>query len=462
MNRKKDHKDSKKTLTRREFIGRSAATAAGFMIIPRHVLGGTGTKAPSDTLNIACIGVGGKGSSDIRSVSSENIVALCDVDGRQMADFLASEHNSPEQKAMYEKANKYKDFRVLLDKEKNIDAVTVTTPDHTHAVIAMNAIRRGKHVFVQKPLTHTIKEARLLAQAAKEAGIVSQMGNQGHAGEGGRLINEWIWDGAIGDVREVHCWTNRPIWPQGIEAPKETPAVPDELEWDIWLGPASYRPYHPAYHPFSWRGWWDFGTGALGDMGAHILDHPFWALKLGHPRYVQASSTQFTEDSYPVAEVVTYDFPARGKMPSVRLKWYDGGIMPPRPEELEDGRMMGDSGGGGIFVGDKGKLMFSTYGRNPRIIPESKMREYQRPEKTIPRSPGIHEEWVEAIKKGQKSTSDFSYSGTLTEVMLLGNVAVATKEQNAKLEWDGVKMEFKNLPEANKFIHAEYREGWSL
>jgi len=462
MNRKKDHKDSKKTLTRREFIGRSAATAAGFMIIPRHVLGGTGTKAPSDTLNIACIGVGGKGSSDIRSVSSENIVALCDVDGRQMADFLASEHNSPEQKTMYEKANKYKDFRVLLDKEKNIDAVTVTTPDHTHAVIAMNAIRRGKHVFVQKPLTHTIKEARLLAQAAKEAGIVSQMGNQGHAGEGGRLINEWIWDGAIGDVREVHCWTNRPIWPQGIEAPKETPAVPDELEWDIWLGPASYRPYHPAYHPFSWRGWWDFGTGALGDMGAHILDHPFWALKLGHPRYVQASSTQFTEDSYPVAEVVTYDFPARGKMPSVRIKWYDGGIMPPRPEELEDGRMMGDSGGGGIFVGDKGKLMFSTYGRNPRIIPESKMREYQRPEKTIPRSPGIHEEWVEAIKKGQKSTSDFSYSGTLTEVMLLGNVAVATKEQNAKLEWDGVKMEFKNLPEANKFIHAEYREGWSL
>lgn len=462
MNRKKDHKDSKKTLTRREFIGRSAATAAGFMIIPRHVLGGTGYKAPSDTLNIGCIGVGGKGSSDIRSVSTENIVALCDVDGRQMADFLASEHNTPEQKAMYEKANKYKDFRVLLDKEKNLDAVTVTTPDHTHAVIAMNAIRRGKHVFVQKPLTHTIKEARLLAQAAKEAGIISQMGNQGHAGEGGRLINEWIWDGAIGDVREVLCWTNRPIWPQGIEAPKEAPAVPDELEWDIWLGPASYRPYHPAYHPFSWRGWWDFGTGALGDMGAHILDHPFWALKLGHPKYVQASSTQFTEDSYPVAEVVTYDFPARGKMPPVRLKWYDGGIMPPRPEELEDGRMMGDSGGGGLFVGDKGKLMYSTYGKNPRIIPESKMREYQRPEKTIPRSPGIHEEWVEAIKKGKKSTSDFSYSGTLTEVMLLGNVAVATKEHNTKLEWDSENMEFKNLTEANEFLHMEYREGWSL
>ncbi|MFW6139841.1 MAG: Gfo/Idh/MocA family protein [Acidobacteriota bacterium] len=462
MDRKKDHKDSKKTLTRREFIGRSAATAAGFMIIPRHVLGGSGYKAPSDTLNIGCIGVGGKGSSDIRSVSSENIVALCDVDGRQMAEFLVSEPNTPEQKAMYEKANKYKDFRLLLDKEKNIDAVTITTPDHTHAVIAMNAIKRGKHVFVQKPLTHTIKEARLLAQAAEEAGIISQMGNQGHAGEGGRLINEWIWDGAIGDVREVHCWTNRPIWPQGIEAPKETPDVPDELEWDLWLGPAPSRPYHPAYHPFNWRGWWDFGTGALGDMGAHILDHPFWALKLGHPKYVQASSPEFTEDSYPVAEAVTYDFPARGNLPPVRLKWYDGGITPPRPEELEDGRMMGDSGGGGLFVGSKGKLMFSTYGNNPRIIPESKMREYQRPEKTIPRSPGIHEEWVEAIKKGEKSTTDFSYSGLLTEVMLLGNVAVGTKKHNTKLEWDGENMEFKNLPEANEFIHTEYRKGWSL
>ena len=417
---------------------------------------------PSDKVNLAFVGITGRGLKNLQALQDQNIVALCDVDGRQMADFLASEHNTPEQKAMYEKANKYKDFRVLLDKEKNLDAVTVTTPDHTHAVIAMNAIRRGKHVFVQKPLTHTIKEARLLAQAAKEAGIVSQMGNQGHAGEGGRLINEWIWDGAIGDIREVHCYTNRPIWPQGIEAPKETPAVPDELEWDIWLGPASYRPYHPAYHPFSWRGWWDFGTGALGDMGAHILDHPFWALKLGHPKYVQASSTQFTEDSYPVAEVVTYDFPARGKMPPVRLKWYDGGIMPPRPDELEEGRMMGDSGGGGLFVGDKGKLMYSTYGKNPRIIPESKMREYQRPEKTIPRSPGIHEEWVEAIKKGKKSTSDFSYSGTLTEVMLLGNVAVATKEHNTKLEWDGKKMEITNLPDANEFLHMEYREGWSL
>ncbi|MBD3413019.1 MAG: gfo/Idh/MocA family oxidoreductase [Candidatus Aminicenantes bacterium] len=462
MKEKKDKKEVKKTLTRREFMGRSAATAAGFMIIPRHVLGGTGTKPPSDTLNIGCVGVGGKGSSDIRSVSSENIVALCDVDGRQMADFLGSEHNSAEQKTMYEKASKYQDFRVLLDKEKNIDAIAVSTPDHTHAVIAMNAIKRGKHVFVQKPLTHTIKEARLLAEAAKKAGIVSQMGNQGHAGEGGRLINEWIWDGAIGNVREVHCWTNRPIWPQGIEAPKDTPSVPDELAWDIWLGPASYRPYHPAYHPFSWRGWWDFGTGALGDMGAHILDHPFWALKLGHPTTVQASSSPFTEDSYPVAEVVTYEFPARGEMPPVVLKWYDGGIMPPRPDELQEGRMMGDSGGGGLFVGDKAKLMYSTYGRNPRIIPESKMRQYQRPEKTIPRSPGIHEEWIKAIKQGDKSTTDFSYSGLLTEVMLLGNVAVATQEHNTKLEWDGKKQEFKNLPQANKFIHMEYRKGWSL
>ncbi len=443
-------------------MGRSAAAAAGLMIVPRHVLGGRGYTAPSDTLNIGCIGVGGKGSSDIRSCSGENIVALCDVDDTQMARFLKSDHSTPEQKAMYDKAGKYRDFRVMLEEEKGIDAVTVSPPDHTHAVAAMTAMKMGKHAFVQKPLTHTIKEARILAQTAKQMNVVTQMGNQGHAGEGARLINEWIWDGAIGDVHEVHCFTNRPIWPQGIEAPKEIPSVPSTLDWNVWLGPARFRPYHPAYHPFKWRGFWDFGTGALGDMGAHILDHPFWALKLGHPTTVQASSTPYTEDSCPLAEIVTYEFPQRGEMPPVTLKWFDGGMMPPRPEGLEDGRMMGDSGGGGIFYGSKAMLMFSTYGNNSRIVPEAKMKEYQRPEKTIPRSPGIHLEWIEAIKAGKKSTTDFSYSGLLTEVMLLGNVAVRTQEHKTKLEWDGEKMEFTNLPEANRYLHFEYRTGWSL
>lgn len=450
------------SLTRRKFLAAGATAAAGMMIVPRRVLGGKNMTPPSDRLNIASIGVGGKGSSDIRSMSTENIAALCDVDDVQMMNFLRSDQNTAEQKAMYEKAAKYQDFRVMLDKHPEIDAVTISTPDHTHAVAAMNAMQRGKHVFVQKPLTHSIKEARILAETAKKMNLVTQMGNQGHAGEGGRLICEWIWQGAIGDVKEVHAWTNRPIWPQGEEAPEEIPSVPSTLDWNVWLGPAPYRPYHPAYHPFSWRGYWDFGTGALGDMGAHILDHPFWALKLGHPVTVQASSTPFTEDMYPRAEMVTYEFPAREGMPPVKLIWYDGGLMPPRPKELEKGRMMGDSGGGVLFVGDKGKLMCSTYGNHPRLIPESFMREVGLPEKTIPRSPGIHEEWVAAIKAGKKSTTDFSYSGPLTEVMLMANAAVRAQEHKTILQWDGDSMTFTNLPEANQFLHTRYRPGWSL
>jgi predicted dehydrogenase len=452
-----------KSVSRRTFLGASATAAAGLMVVPRHVVGAVGQKkAPSDTLNIACIGVGGMGFSDTRGVATENVVALCDVDDEQMARLLKSERIEPPQREMFEKASKYNDFRRLFDKEKGIDAVTVTVPDHNHAVIAMAAIKLGKHVYVQKPLTRTIKEARTLAKAAKEAKVVSQMGNQGHAGEGARLICEWIWDGAIGDVFEVHCWTNRPIWAQGIDAPTEIPSVPSTLNWDVWLGPAPFRPYHPAYHPFSWRGLWDFGTGALGDMGAHIMDQPFWALKLGHPATVQASSTRFTKDYYPQAEVVTYEFPARGEMGPVKLMWWDGGLTPPRPAELEPGRMMGDEGGGVLFRGDKGLLMCSVYGENPRLIPETRMQEYKRPEKTIPRSPGIREEWIEAIKKGTKSGTDFSYSGPLTEVMLLANVAVQAKDKNMKLQWDGEKMEFTNLPEANQYLHYEYRPGWSL
>jgi len=452
-----------KTLSRRTFLGASAAAAAGVMVVPRHVIGATQKKkAPSDTLNLACVGVGGMGFSDTRGVRSENIVALCDVDDEMVAKLLRSDEVEPKEKAMYEKAAKYHDWRRLLDKEKGIDALTVTVPDHNHAIIAMAAIKLGKHVYVQKPLTHTIKEARMLAKAAKEANVVTQMGNQGHSKEGARLICEWIWDGAIGNVYEVHNWTNRPIWPQGIDAPKEIPSVPSTLDWNVWLGPAPFRPYHPAYHPFAWRGFWDFGTGALGDMGAHILDQPFWALKLGHPTSVQASSTPFTKDCYPWAEVVTYEFPARGAMGPVKLMWWDGGLTPPRPPELEDGRMMGDEGGGCLFRGDKGVLMCSVYGEDPRLIPESRMKEYKRPEKTIPRSPGIREEWIEAIKKGTKSTTDFSYSGPLTEVMLLANIAVRMKDKNMKLLWNGEKMEFTNLPEANQCLSYDYRPGWSL
>jgi predicted dehydrogenase len=445
------------TVTRREFLGTTAAAAA-FTIVPRHVLGGPGYVAPSDKLNIGCIGVGGKGQSDIQGVSTENIVALCDVDDEQIARVI--KEDGPRNPQL-DKAKKYRDFRLMLEKEK-LDAVTVSTPDHTHAVAAAMAMQMGKHAFVQKPLTHTIVEARNLARLAKERGVTTQMGNQGHAGEGARLVKEWIDDGAIGDVTEVHVWTNRPIWPQGIEAPNTLPSVPPTLDWNLWLGPAKYRPYHPALCHFVWRGWWDFGTGAIGDMGAHLLDTAFWALNLGHPISVDASSTKFTEASYPLASTIHYKFPARDKMPPVSLHWYDGGLTPPRPDELEPGRRTGDDGGGLIFVGTKGKLMCGTYGANPRLIPEARMLEYKRPPKTIPRSPGIHEEWVAACKAGTKSTTDFSYSGPLTEVMLLGNIAVRMASKNVTLLWDPANMKITNVPEANEFLHMSYRDGWRL
>ncbi len=465
-NSKKNQQKSEGKMTRRNFLGSAATSAAAFMIVPRHVLGGPGYTSPSDKLNIACVGVGGKGTSDITSLSSENIVAFCDVDDTQMTKFAkhakknAKDH--PQLIKMFEKAPKYRDFRIMLEKEKFIDAITISTPDHTHAVIAMMAMKMGKHVFCQKPLTHTVYEARMLAKTAKEMNVTTQMGNQGHASEEARLINEWIADGAIGDVHEVHAWTNRPIWPQAIDAPKEIPSVPPSMAWDLWIGPAPWRPYHPAYAPFSWRGWIDFGTGAVGDMGAHILDHPYWALNLGAPATIQASSTKFTKDSLPVASTVHYTFPSRGKMPPVKLSWYDGGLTPPRPEIIEQKRRLGDGGGGVLYVGDKGTLMHNTYGKSPRIIPETKMKEYKRPEKTIPRSPGIHKEWAEACKAGKKSTTDFSYAGPLTEMMLLGNVATLMKEKNTILEWDAEKMKVTNLDEANELLHFKYRDGWEL
>lgn len=456
---KKDHGG----LSRRDFIAKSALTLGAISIVPRHVLGGPGFIPPSDKLNIACIGVGGKGKSDIAAVRNENIIALCDVDKMQIKETQKYYHDRGIDTEFFEKAKKYQDFRIMLENHRDeIDAVTVSTPDHTHAVAAMMAMKMGKHVFVQKPLTHKVHEARKLAKVANEMGVVTQMGNQGHSGEGARLINEWIWDGAIGDVYEVHCWTNRPVWPQGIKRPTEIPSVPPSLDWNVWLGPAPWRPYHPAYAPFAWRGWWDFGTGVIGDMGAHIIDHPFWALDLGYPDSVQAASTNFNEETYPSSSIITYKFPTRGEKPPVKLMWFDGGLTPPRPEELEPGRRMGELGGGVIFNGTKGKMMCSVYGENPRIIPESKMKEYKRPEKTIKRSPGIHQEWVEACKGESETTTHFDYASKLTEMMLLGNIAIKLKDKNTILEWDGPNMRFTNLDEANAYLHTEYREGWTL
>lgn len=442
-------------MSRREFLGTTAAAAAAVTILPRHVLGGPGYISPNDRLNIAGIGVGGMGADNIAQINSlntENIYALCDVD----EDYASKTFK------LYPNAKKFRDFRKMLESEKEIDAVVIATPDHTHAVIAMMAIKMGKHVFCQKPLTRTIYEARRLSQAAREANVASQMGNQGHASEGARLINEWIWDGAIGPVREVHCWTDRPIWPQGVERPQETPAVPSTLDWDLWLGPAPYRPYHPAYVPFNWRGWWDFGVGALGDMAPHIIDHPYWALKLGYPTSVEASTTPLNKETYPLASIVRFEFPARGDMPPVTLTWYDGGMMPRRPNDLEPGRRRGNEDGGVMYVGDKGMLMHGCYGETPRLIPESRMNEYERPPKTIPRSGGVHEEWLEACKGGKPANSNFDYSGPLTETILLGTIAIRMKDKNVKLYWDGPNLHFTNLPEANEYIHRQYRQGWSL
>jgi len=444
-----------KKISRRDFIG-AAATAAAFTIIPRSVLGGPRHIPPSEKLNIAGIGVGGQGAGDIGAVSSQNIVALCDVDWRHAAGTFRR----------YPKASQYRDFRKMLDKEdKNIDAVVVATPDHIHAPASIAAIKRGKHVYCEKPLTHSVYEARKVAEAAREHKVATQMGNQGQASPQTRLMCEMVWDGAIGPVREVHVWTDRPnrglnavYWPQGVDRPKETPPVPETLDWDLWLGPAPNRPYHPAYLPFKWRGWWDFGTGAMGDIGCHALDPIFRALKLGAPTSVEGISTLVNTETYPLSSKIHYEFPARGDMPPVKVVWYDGGMRPPRPEELEDGRQVGSNGK--LFIGDKGKML------SERIIPESKMKEYGKPPEMIPRSPGHHVEWIQACKGGKPAGSNFDHAGPLAEAVLLGNVALRPelkeKMNRTKLLWDGPNFKITNVPEANKFLRRDYRDGWTL
>jgi predicted dehydrogenase len=449
--------------TRRHFLKRTAAMGMAFTFIPRHVLGNGGFISPNEKLNMAAIGVGGMGAANINAVAgSENIVALCDVDEVRAADTFNRFPN----------AKRFQDFRVMLDKmHSQIDAVIVATPDHTHAVAAMEAMKRGKHVYVQKPLARSIWEVRMLKEAARKYNVVTQMGNQGHSGEGIRRICEWLWDGAIGPVREVHAWTTRPSWPQGIQRPSETPPVPETLNWDLWLGPSPERPYHSAYVPGNWRGWVDFGTGSLGDMGCHILDPVVWALKLESPVSVQGSivadvqnNYSKCEETYPKASMIHYEFAARGDMPPVSIHWYDGGLMPKRPAELEPGRRMGDTSGGVIFVGEKGKLMCGNVAGSPQLIPYSVMKEYKQPAPTLPRienDMGGHEmNWVRACKGLEKPCSDFMYAAPLSEMVLLGNLAMFFPNQ--ELAWDSEKMEVKNLPDAMRIIKPVYRAGWSL
>ncbi len=470
MTNEKKEQSSQPSLPRRNFLGtaaKSIGVATAFTILPANVVRARNGQAPSDKLNIAGIGIGGMGGSNLAAcATTENIVALCDSD----PEF------SSKTAGKYPQAKRYKDYREMLDKEKNLNAVIVATPDHTHAVIALAAIKRGLHVYVQKPLTHSVHEARVLTEAARKYKVATQMGNQGHSGDGTRQICEWIWSGAIGDVHAVEAWTNRPVWPQGIEVdrPADTPPVPPGLDWDLWIGPAKMRPYHPTYHPGKWRAWWDFGTGSLGDLGCHILDPVFWALKLKYPVSVEGcisaywhefwKKTEPKNESFPRSSIARFVFPAREGMPQVKLTWWDGGLTPARPDILEPGRRMGDSDGGVLFIGDRGVLMCGCYGRNPQLIPETRMKEFTPPAPTIARVPGgekgHEQDWLRACKGGKPASSNFDYSGPLSEMVLMGNLAI--RFPNQFLQWDGEKMEVTNNAEANAYVRREYRSGWEL
>ncbi|MGV3710575.1 MAG: Gfo/Idh/MocA family oxidoreductase [Gemmatimonas sp.] len=511
-------------VSRRDFVGDTAKLAFGAAIVPRFVLGGPGFKAPSAKLNIGCVGIGGMGMSNLSQLLDENIVAICDVDFPYVERALQNRLNpprgqttsSPESlklKAAYDKATKYGDFREMLAKEKDLDAVVIATPDHMHASIAYAAMMAGKHVYVQKPLTYSVAEARLLAKVAAEKKVVTQMGNQGHSQEGTRRIKEIVASGILGPIKEVHVWTDRPVryWAQGIPRPQtpaqlqeayktsittaprnpqlpaqwnkatvdnavrramaETTHVPPAgFNWDLYLGVAQEIPYHPAYHPFAWRGWLDFGVGAIGDMGAHLIDQPFWALDLEYPTMISGTSTQWggpKEDlaSYPLATFIQYEFGARGKAPPVKMYWYDGGLMPPRPPQLPDNMTLltgsGD-GGGGLFVGEKGVLQYDTYGQNPRVYPETLRPAVEKIPKTVDRVTTSHEmNWAQACKGEAKISSPFEYAAKLTETMLLGIVALKVG-QGERIVYDGKNMKITNKPDANKFLTRQYRAGWEL
>lgn len=440
-------------VSRRHFLGATGAAVAAFNIVPSHVLA-AGGDSPNEKLNIAFVGAGGRAGGNIGGCSSQNIYALCDVDANRCAGAVKK----------YPGAKRYSDWRVMLDKEaSNIDAVVVSTPDHCHAIAAMAAIKLGKHVYVEKPLTRTIAEARALTKAAREYKVCTQMGNQGHAAEGARLTNEWIQSGALGEIREVHTCSNRPIWPQDIVRPAAQP-VPDTMNWDVWLGPAPNKPYSSQIAPFKWRGYWDYGAGALGDMGAHIIDHPVWALGLGAPLSVVATYDRTTpgseKDTFPASCTVTYEFAARGDQPPVTLKWFDGKRAIPRPDVLEEGRKPDSNGV--IYYGSKNVMWHGSHGGAPRIIPEEKMKTFERPGKTMKRSPGHHKEWIEAIKQNDPTLakSNFDYSGPLTETLILGCIITRLPE-NTEIKWDSQNMRTDN-DIANRYIEEEYRKGWSL
>jgi len=450
--------DGGRKFSRRSMLAGIGVGAAVFSIVPRHVLGASGLKAPSDKLNIAGIGAGGQGGNDIGQMGGENVVALCDVDDRQGGGSYKK----------YPGAKRFKDFRKMFDAmDRNIDAVTIGTPDHTHFVIAMEAIRRGKHVYCEKPLAHSIAEVRALVKAAKEKRVVTQLGNQGHSDDRTRALVEWVRDGAIGQVKEIHagCDAFRDVYTQigNISKLSERPEVPKELDWDLWLGPAANRPYQPFYLPFNWRGWSAFGSGCLGDWVCHVVDPSYWALALDAPSTVLAEvdgydpKTDF--ESFPKGTKITFEFPAKGSRGPVTLYWYDGDRKIPRPEALEKDRKV--PGIGAVLIGEKGGISHGSHGaKGCRVFPETAMREYKRPTPYLPRTKGHHEEWLDAIRQNRPADSDFSYGGPLTEIALVGVIAIRFAGQ--KLQWNSARMQFTNCPEANQLVTPSFRTGWKL
>jgi predicted dehydrogenase len=504
-------------VSRREFLGQSAAAAIGLTIVPRRVLGGPGFVPPSDKVNMAFIGVGAQGTrvmlrflreADVQGVAvcdvnksganypqwaahefcnsvrkllgvdsgwdwlspdqpiqlSHTLTASCGVAGREPAQkIIEGYYGSQQRSGQYHGCAAYADFRELLEKQKDLDAVVVCTTDNLHAAVSIAAMKKRKHVFCQKPLTHTVYEARRMSEVARETGVATQIAVGNQASEATRQLCEWIWDGAIGPVRHVMNWSSRPFWPQGLERPKEAEPVPEGLDWDSWLGPAPQRAYNHAYLPFVWRGWYDFGCGSLGDMGSYSFDTIFRVLKLDAPVTVEASSTDRYDETFPQATIVRYQFAARGDMPPVKFNWYDGGLKPERPEELEEGRPLkgeGEEDEGLLFIGDHGKILCSFNGGHPALIPKSRMDSYKQPPKTLPRSLGNEREWLNACKGSKdRPGGNFEFEGMVTETLLLGNVAVRTGE---KLTWDRPNLKITNSEQAQKYVRPERRSGWEL
>ncbi|MHA4894450.1 Gfo/Idh/MocA family protein [Pedobacter sp. PWIIR3] len=468
-------KKDQEAASRRSFLKTTAIAASAFMIVPRHVLGGPGFLAPSDRLIVAGVGAGGKGESDIAMFAKSgkaDIGFLCDVDDRRAA---TTRKNFP-------KAKYYKDWREMYDKEhKNFDAVSVSTPDHNHAIIAYHAMQLGKHVYVQKPLTHDLFEARLLTNAAKQYKVVTQMGNQGASNDGTRLLSEWYDANLIGDVHTVYCWTNRPVWPQGIAWPNTKAEIPKELDWDLWLGTAPKKDYVDKLVPFNWRGWWDYGTGALGDMGCHLIEAPFRVLGLQYVKDVQATVGSVYVDEFkkgvfpescPPSSHITMTFPKTDKTKGdITLHWMDGGIQPERPIELEANERFGDDGNGSLFIGTKGKMIASTYSNDPLLLPTSRTKDAKVKQKwaRVPGgADGHYAQWVEGAIAGYGKTelsSSFDKAGPLTEALLMANLAVRgydLKGGHIKLLWDNINMKVTNFDSVNQYVKREYREGWNL